>query len=89
MEFDTRQYMIFAASEIDMIDFSEVLETSPDTCRYSVDETKTFVKWEGDMPDSVAALIDTEGPYNHAEILEILSGNDWTSAEDMVFNYGN
>lgn len=84
MEFDTRQYMILPTTQIENIDFSDVLETSPDTCRYSVDGTKTFVKWEGDMPDSVAALIDTEGPYSHAEILEILSGNDWTSDEENM-----
>jgi hypothetical protein len=84
MEFDTRQYMIFAASEIDMIDFSEVLETSPDTCRYSVDETKTFVKWDGQMPECVAALTTAEGPYSHAEILEILSGDDWVDDEEVV-----
>ena len=36
-------YMIFNVSELEQIDFTQVLETSIDTIRKSVDETKTFV----------------------------------------------
>tara|TARA_Y100000034_G_scaffold116876_1_gene155745 strand:- start:614 stop:1057 length:444 start_codon:yes stop_codon:yes gene_type:complete len=44
--FENRKYVIFEVSEIDAIDFSQVLETSAETLRKSVDETKTFVKYE-------------------------------------------
>ena len=44
-EFDHRHYVIFQYSEIINIDFDEVLETSIDTVRKSVDGTKTFVKY--------------------------------------------
>lgn len=74
-----RQYMIFNMSELDQIHFDHVLETSAETIRKSVDGTKTFVKWEGEMPDCVANLTTKEGPYTHSEILEILSGEDWTA----------
>ena len=77
--YEHRSYMIFNVSELDSIDFDVVLETSAETVRKSVDETKTFVKWEYDMPECVANLTTKEGPYNHAEILEILSGEDWTA----------
>lgn len=77
--YEHRSYMIFNVSELDSIDFDVVLETSAETVRKSVDETKTFVKWEHDMPECVANLTTKEGPYNHAEILEILSGEDWTA----------
>ena len=43
-------------SEVATIDFSEVMETSVDTLRKSVDESKSFVKYEGDQPPSVVAL---------------------------------
>jgi hypothetical protein len=52
--------------------------------RKSVDETKTFVKWEGEMPVCVSGLSTKEGPYTHAEILEILSGEDWTAPMDEL-----
>ena len=77
--FDKRKYVIIPASEINNIDFAEVLETSADTCRYSVDGTETFVKYEGDQPASVAAIESKSQEYTHAEILVILSGEAWTA----------
>ena len=43
--FDIRHYVIFATSEANTINFDEVLETSIETLRKSIDETKTFVKY--------------------------------------------
>ena len=77
--YDDRHFMIFNVSELNSIDFSTVLETSPETVRKSVDETKTFVKWEGEMPACVENLTTKEGPYSYEEILEILAGSEWSS----------
>ena len=44
--YEQRNFAIFSLTEIDKIDFTQVLETSADTLRKSVDETKTFVKWD-------------------------------------------
>ena len=41
--FQNRNYLIFNMSEVDSIDFTNVLETSTETLRLSVDETKSFV----------------------------------------------
>jgi hypothetical protein len=77
--FDTRHYVIFATSEANIINFDEVLETSIETLRKSTDETKTFVKYDGDeMPPSVSNLTTKEGPYSHEEILVILATEEWT-----------
>lgn len=84
MSFEERNYMIFNVSELDTINFDEVLETSAETLRKSVDETKTFVKWDGDMPQCVQDLTTKEGPYTHTEILQILSGEAWTSSEPLL-----
>ena len=56
MHFENRHYVVFDLTEVDTIDFSEVMETSADTLRKSVDESKSFVKYEGVQPPSVAAL---------------------------------
>jgi hypothetical protein len=74
-----REYLIFPVSELNKVDFSQVLETSSDTVRKSVDETKTFVKWNGEAPAFVSTMTGTEGPYTHAEILDILSTSEWSS----------
>lgn len=83
--FEDRKYLIFNMSEIDTIDFNQVLETSAETVRKSVDETLTFVKWNGEnTPPSVSDLTTTQGPYTHSEILSVLSTETWTqSGGDM------
>lgn len=82
--FEDRKYLIFNMSEIDTINFSSVLETSVDTIRKSVDETLTFVKWDGSTPSFVSSLSTTQGPYTHTEILSVLSTETWTqSGGDM------
>jgi len=80
MEYQNREFMIFNISELDIIDFTQVLETSIDTVRKSVDGTKTFVKWNGEtIPSSVETLTTKEGPYTYEEILVILATEEWTN----------
>jgi hypothetical protein len=77
--YENREFMIFSVTELDQIDFTQVLETSADTVRKSVDGTKTFVKWNGtEIPSSVAGLTTKEGPYTYDEILAILATPEWT-----------
>ena len=72
-------HIIFNISELPNINFTQVLETSIDTVRKSVDETKTFVKWDGAIPTSVEALLTKEGPYTYEEILVILATEEWSA----------
>lgn len=75
--FENRQYVIFNTSEVPTINFSEVMETSENTLRRTVDGTKTFVKWEGAAPACVEALT-TKGDYlTHQEMLEALTAEEW------------
>ena len=61
-DYQSREFMIFSVTELDQIDFTQVCETSIDTVRKSVDQTKTFVKWDGSTPDCVSNLTTKEGP---------------------------
>ena len=83
-QYENRKFMIFNVSELDTIDFTQVHETSADTVRKSIDGTRTFVKWDGETPSSVAALTTAEGPYTYEEILTILAGPEWTSEETGI-----
>ena len=84
---DHRNFMIFNVSELGTIDFNEVLETSQDTVRKSVDETKAFVKWEGEpIPISVDSLTTKEGPYTYNEIVDILNTPEWFNETTKAFN---
>ena len=82
-DYENREFMIFAVSELSLIDFTTVCETSEDTVRKSVDGTKTFVKWDGITPDCVANLEIKEGPYTYEEILVILATDEWTDPNPM------
>jgi hypothetical protein len=74
-----RQYVIFDVTEIDKIDFTEVLETAPETLVRSVDGTKTFVKWEDAAPASVLTLT-TNGEYLTTEqIVQLMTTADWST----------
>lgn len=76
---ENRIFMIFNINELPSIDFNEVLESSIDTVRISIDGTKTFVKWEGLTPQCVLNLTTQEGPYNYSEMLSIISTSEWTN----------
>jgi hypothetical protein len=79
---ENRKYIIFNVSELDKINFYEVQETSVDTIRKSVDETLTFVKYDGDeMPPSVLSLTTKQGPHTQTEILEIINTPEWTNPD--------
>ena len=74
-----RNYVIIDASEVPSIDFNNVLETSANTLRYNVAGDKTFVKYEGAMPPFLLGK-DT---YSHAQILEVLAGEEWTQPMEL------
>lgn len=80
--FDDRKYVVVFVSEIDQIDFTQVMETSAETVRRSIDGNLTFVKYEGEMPSSVAALTNKSEEFTHEQFLIILSGPDWTAPMD-------
>ena len=82
-----RNFAIFFTTELNQINFDEVLETSADTVRTSVNGTKTFVKWDGETPPpSVEALETIEGYYTYTEMLDVLSGEEWTETLEEVEN---
>jgi hypothetical protein len=83
-EYDNRRFMIFNVSELNQIDFNTVLETSAETVRKSVNQTKTFVKWDGTIPTCVSNLTTKEGPYTYDEILQILNTPEWTNPMPII-----
>jgi hypothetical protein len=83
-EYENREFMIFNVTELGQINFTQVLETSSETVRKSVDGAKTFVKWDGSTPQCVIDLTTSEGPYTYDEILQILSTPEWTDPNPII-----
>ena len=61
------KYILINTSDLSLIDFNHVAQTSVDTLRYSVDGTKTFVKFKGDTP----SFLIGEPQYTREEMLSI------------------
>ena len=74
MAHENRKYVIINASEVGSVDFSQVLETSASTLRYSLDDSQTFVKFDGDTP----SFLSGKTQYNNSQIRTILAGEDWS-----------
>jgi hypothetical protein len=76
--YTNRQFLIIPTSELSKVDFDQVQETSLETVRKSVDESKTFIKWDDVEPTFLSELVNTEGPFTYEEILNILSTEEWS-----------
>jgi hypothetical protein len=44
--FPNRRWLVIPASQVENVDFSQVLEGSAQSLRYSIDNSKTFIKYE-------------------------------------------
>lgn len=74
------KYILINTSDLSLIDFNQVAQTSVDTIRYSVDGTKTFVKFKGDTP----SFLIGEPQYTREEMLSILSGEGWYNPDEEI-----
>jgi len=45
-QFPNRRWLIIPSTDIESIDFGQVHQTSAETLRYSIDGTKTFIKYD-------------------------------------------
>jgi len=84
-DLSNRTYVVFNVSEIDKIDFSEVLETSNETLLFSADKSKTFVKFTGETPSCILKLSTIEDTYTHAEMIQLISSEEWKDPNEKYF----
>jgi len=75
------KYLIIPVTELDKVDFSQLVITSKDTLRYSTDGSKTFIEWDDIEPTFLEQLSGKEGPYTADEIGVILSNPEWQPEE--------
>ena len=79
MAFENRKWVTIPISSTGSINFNDVLETSVNTLRLSINGSQTFVKYEGTQPSSVTSLSGVSSEYTHTEILNLLTGSAWTT----------
>ena len=71
----SRKYVILDTSEVDSVDFTQVLQTSKESLRYTTDNTKFLLKYNGTQPSFLSGKTE----YTHSEIIAILNNvdGDW------------
>ena len=78
MSFENRKWVIINVSDVTDEMINNALQTSKDTLRKSLDDSKAILKWDGDTPGCFEGMTT----YSHSEILSILSGTDWYQEEE-------
>ena len=77
---NTKTYAVINLTDIGLIDFSQVAQSSASTIRKSLDDTQFVIKWEnGYTPtfimDGTVVPVET---YDHHAILELMSTPAWS-----------
>jgi hypothetical protein len=77
---NTRTYAVINLTDIGLIDFAQVGETSVSTVRKSLDNTQFVIKWqEGYVPTFITDLtVIPLGTYDHHAILELMQTPEWS-----------
>lgn len=84
-------YVIANASEINNIDYSQVLQTSASTVRKNITQTKFILKYDGDKPQTIQN-IDTAGKlytyigskyFTHSQISTIILDVEWVGTQSI------
>ena len=70
------KYITFNLSEIEKINFDELLTTSRDTIRLS-NNNLGILKYIGEMPQSVQSLETKSQEYIKSEMIDLISSEDW------------
>ena len=71
------KYAIILAEEVSVVNFNQVLETSEDTLRYSLNNNQVLLKFEGETPSFLEGI----QLYDYEEIMEILNSPTWTQED--------
>jgi len=78
MEYNNFTYVILDTTEItdenSVIDFSKLLNLNADMLRYSNDNTKAIVKYDGNQP----SFLNGKTTYTHEEILAEVAKTAWS-----------
>ena len=84
MKDNDRRYAVIYLTDLDLIDFSQIEQTSASTVRKSLDNTQFVIKWEeGYVPTFITdSTVIPVGTYDHHAILELMATPEWS--EDIL-----
>jgi len=77
-------YITLDISQLGNIDFSQIHETSQDTVRKSVDGSQFIGKWDGDTPETISNVPDSDksAEMTHSEAWQLIQTLEWTTPSE-------
>lgn len=72
--FPNRRWLVIPAEEVPNINFGQVIEAGPDSLRYSLDGTKTFIKYEIRTVEEDQVIETIQGETNETGTYTVLAG---------------
>ena len=81
MNYSNRTYSTALTSDIGSVDFSQVMETSANTVRKSIDETQFVLKWyTTNTPTFISdESVELTWSGSHADCLTLMATEAWSS----------
>ena len=82
---NSKTYAIIKLTDIGLIDFGQVAQSSASTVRKSLDNSQFVIKWqEGYEPTFISdgSVVPLQ-VLTHAECLELMSTSDWSKEIEM------
>ena len=85
-ENNNKTYAIINLTDISLIDFSQIAQSSVSTIRKSLDDTQFVIKWqEGYIPTFIMDVTVTPvGTYTHKEILQLMATDKWSKPIEEI-----
>lgn len=83
---NSKTYAVINLTDISLIDFSQVAQSSASTIRKSLDDTQFVIKWEnGYTPTFITdSSVVPVGTYDHHAILELMATDKWSQPIEEI-----
>jgi len=83
---NNKTYAVINLSDISLIDFTQVAQSSASTIRKSLDDTQFVIKWkDGYTPTFIMdGSVVPVGTYDHHAILELMSTPEWSTPIETI-----
>tara|TARA_R100000900_G_scaffold90804_1_gene70541 strand:+ start:675 stop:947 length:273 start_codon:yes stop_codon:yes gene_type:complete len=76
---NNKTYAIINASDLELVDFSQIQETSKDTIRLNIEQTQLVIKWQKKEPSFITdGKVSPLQILTHSECLELMQTSDWS-----------
>lgn len=79
MAFNDKTYAVLNIADIDSVNFSEVITTSKETVRKSIDKSQFLIKYTETPSFINNGTITPISVMNHEDILTLMDSADWTA----------